>query len=254
VHIEKPHAIDGHQLNGLAEAMRRQPSVPVFLGFNRPRSSHFRRVASAMSEQDGPSMVSWFVAGHSIPANHWYFSESEGGRVLGNLCHWLDASMQLVGEAQMFPCTLIPSSRPESRSDFALTIDCADGSLVSISFSAKGETFEGVREVLNAHRRDCLVLLRDFHETRIHRGSTRVRYRTRLRDHGHGANILHSYQGGLSRNGSTGESVSYILNSGWLGMAARHALERNETVSLEASSSPGSPMSAPSLARPAQSR
>lgn len=235
VHIEKPHAVDGEQLVDLADAMTRHPSVPVFLGFNRPRSSHFAAVMNAMTGQDGPSMLSWFVAGHEIPENHWYFAESEGGRVLGNLCHWLDASMQLVGEKHMFPCTLTPSSHPDSRSDFALTIGCAGGSLVTISFSAKGESFEGVREVLNAHRGDCLALLRDFEETRIHVGSRRVVHRTRFRDHGHAANILNSYRKGISDEGPTGESLPYVLNSGWLAIAARQALESGEVVHLRAS-------------------
>ena len=235
VHIEKPHAIDGQQMMDLAAAMRRNPSVPVFLGFNRPRSSHFAEVARAMKEQDGPYMLAWFVAGHMIPEDHWYFAEAEGGRVLGNLCHWLDASMQLVGEDRMFPCTLIPSSRPDSKSDFALTIDCSDGSLVTISFSAKGETFEGVREVLNAHRGQCLVLLRDFQETRIHVGPRRRVHRTRSREHGHAANILNSYRKGVNMGHSVGESIPYVLNSGWLSLAARHALESGETVTLHAS-------------------
>ncbi len=244
VHIEKPHAVDEQQIVDLAEAMRLHPSVPVFLGYNRPRSSHLLAVTTALTEQDGPSMLSWFVAGHMIPEGHWYFSEPEGGRVLGNLCHWLDASMQLVGENQMFPCRLTPSSRPTSKSDFALTIDCADGSLVTISFSAKGETFEGVREILNAHRGNCLVLLRDFEETRIHIASRRSVHRTPFRDHGHGANILHSYRKGISSGDSVGESMSYVLNSGWLSLAARYALESGEVVTLRASPvAEGSPWS-----------
>jgi len=181
-------------------------------------------------------MLAWFIAGHMIPEGHWYFSESEGGRVLGNLCHWLDASMQLVGEERMFPCTVIPSSRPESKSDFALTIACADGSLVTISFSAKGETFEGVREVLNAHRGDCLILLRDFEETRIHVGPRKRVHRTRFRDHGHAANILNSYRRGVVRGADIGEPMSYVLNSGWLAIAARQALESGEAVTLRTSS------------------
>ena len=239
VHIEKPHAIDGQQMLDLADAMSRSPSVPVFLGFNRPRSSHFDAVSKAMTSQDGPSMLTWFVVGHLIPEGHWYYAKSEGGRVLGNLCHWLDASMQLVGEDRMFPCTLIASSRPESTSDFALTIVCADGSLVTISFSVKGETFEGIREVLNVHRGDCIVLLRDFEETRVQIGPRRRVHRTLFRDHGHAANILNSYRKGVVGSAAVGESMSYVLNSGWLSIAARLALESGEAITLRSSSAAG---------------
>ena len=30
-------------------------------------------------------MISWFIAGHNIDSDHWYFNPKEGGRVLGNL-------------------------------------------------------------------------------------------------------------------------------------------------------------------------
>ncbi len=239
VHIEKPHAVSDEQMTVLAQAMHRHASVPVFLGFNRPRSSHFAAAQRAMSQQGGPSMLAWFIVGHVIPEGHWYFAESEGGRVLGNLCHWLDASMQLIGPDRMFPCTLTPSSRPESRDDSALTIDCADGSLISISFSVKSESFEGVREVFSGHRGDCLVLLRDFEETRIHVGARRRLHRTRFRDHGHAANILNSYRRSSQGTAHAGERPDYVLNSGWLAIAARQALETGALVSMTGSTADG---------------
>ena len=232
VHIEKPHAVTEDQLAELAESMERDPSLPVFLGYNRPRSSHYAAIAAAVGNESGPFMVNWFVAGHEIPDDHWYFADSEGGRVLGNLCHWLDLSMQLVGDENVFPCTIVPSSRPDSKSDYALTIDCADGSLICISFSAKGHTFEGVREVMSLHRGDSLVLLRDFEETRLQSGASSTRYRTRFRDHGHGANVLNSYRLGRRRDSATGESRAYVLNSGHLSLGARQALEKGVRVVL----------------------
>jgi predicted dehydrogenase len=178
-------------------------------------------------------MVNWFIAGHKIPDDHWYFAESEGGRVLGNLCHWIDSSLHIVGPG-MFPCELIPSSPPESRSDFALTMSCADGSIVNLTFSAKGHTFEGVREVLSLHRGDALVLLRDFEETRLQRGASSRVHRTMFRDHGHEANIRNSFRGGTAGGVRSGETLSYVMNSARLSLAAREALESGKTVSLEA--------------------
>lgn len=234
VHIEKPHAVTEAQAEDLANAMQANPDVRVFLGYNRPRSSHHVQASALASGETGPYMLDWFIAGHQIPDHHWYFSDAEGGRVLGNLCHWLDSSLQMIGQEKFFPCKLIPSSRPESRSDFSLTIDCSDGSLVNLSFSAKGHTFEGVREVLSLHRGDALVLLRDFEETRLQKGSTTRVHRTLFRDHGHQANVLNSYRGGVSRGPAAGEPLPYVMNSARVSLAARVALESGKTVSLEA--------------------
>src|SRR5262249_20775554 len=83
VHIEKPHVVSADQLERLLDAMRRNPGSKVFLGFNRPRSRLFSKLRETLDGQQGPLMINWFIAGHEIPAGHWYFKDEEGGRVLG---------------------------------------------------------------------------------------------------------------------------------------------------------------------------
>jgi predicted dehydrogenase len=232
VHIEKPHAVTIDQMSRLLQAMRSNPHVPVYLGFNRPRSAHFTQVLRAIEGESGPTAINWFIAGHEIDADHWYFSPEEGGRVLGNMCHWLDASIHLVGLDDFFPCTLVPSSLPGSMNDFCITIQCADQSLATVSFSAKGHTFEGVREVLNVQRGSTVALVRDFHQTRVEAGTRRLRFRTRWRSHGHSENVLHSYRAGTEPD-AVGESARYVVASGMLSLAARESLEKGVSMRLE---------------------
>jgi hypothetical protein len=124
----------------------------------------------------------------------------------------------------------VPGSEPQSRSDFSLSIQCADKSLATFSFSAKGHTFEGVREVLNLHRGDALISLSDFKETRCDIGPQRKIYRSLFRDHGHEVNILNSYNSRSSAG--RGEGVEHILASGAIAIAAREALENGHPTRL----------------------
>ena len=171
-------------------------------------------------------MVNWFVAGHAIPDGHWYFAEQEGGRVLGNLCHWTDLTLRLVGAERGLPVRVIPGTRRASPSDFALTFDFADGSVASITFSAKGETFEGVREYLNLHRGNALISMRDFHVSTLDRGAHRETFRTAFRAHGHRDNILNSLLNGEAA------SVATIVDSARLFLAARVAAEEFRAVDV----------------------
>lgn len=232
VHIEKPHAVSTDQIDRLTQAMRRNPDVPVYLGFNRPRSPHFQKIVRAVARDEGPTTVNWFIAGHEIDPEHWYFAPEEGGRVLGNLCHWLDASIHLIGMDAFFPCVLIPGTDPASKNDFSLSIQCADGSVVVICFSAKGHTFEGVREILNLQRGSTLALLRDFEETRIDAGPRKWRHRSLWRAHGHGENIRNSYAA-VAASPSPGEDPNYVVATGLLGVAARAALESGHALRLD---------------------
>jgi predicted dehydrogenase len=211
--------------------MKRHPQAGVFLGFNRPRSPLFRRLQELVAVESGPVMINWFIAGHQIPEGHWYFDEKEGGRVLGNLCHWTDLGLHLVGIDKAFPCTIIPATPAGATSDFVVAVIFADRSCMSITFSAKGHTFEGVREVLNLHKGDMLIKLTDFQTLAIDIGENRTVIRLRHRDHGHQANIWHSMDG-CTESGTPGEDVFYVAATGRLFLAIRRAIDSGEKVVL----------------------
>lgn len=229
VHIEKPHVVSQAQLDRLVSAMASVGPDRVFLGFNRPRSPHMLRIREWLAAESGPFMINWFVAGHALPDDHWYFSDAEGGRVLGNLCHWTDMTLRLVGGPKAFPVRVLPGTRNKSNSDFVLSFDFADGSVAAITFSAKGHTFEGVREYLNVHRGNALISMRDFHISTLDRGAHQEVFRTRLREHGHGPNIRNSLLNEVP------EDPQMVYDSARLFLAARIAAEQQTEVTLPAS-------------------
>ena len=244
VHIEKPHVVNEGQLNRLKEAQARNPESMIFLGFNRSRGAPFGRAAAALAAQRGPLMLNWFIAGHNIADDHWYFSEAEGGRILGNVCHWTDLSLQLVGVESAFPCEISAASPVDAESDFAISIVFADGSVAAITFSAKGHTFDGVREVLNAHRGNVLLTMSDFHVLTIDTGPRRRKYRQLFRDHGHRGNIGRSFEAVRNNDASKAVSADYSEATARLFLAVKEAVDRRAPVVL-AAGAPGSPRRQP---------
>ena len=224
VHIEKPHVVNSQQLTRLIEAMRQKTSGKVFLGFNRPRSQLFQLLQFKLKGQEGPLMINWFIAGHEIPEDHWYFDEKEGGRVLGNLCHWTDLTLHLVGLSNAFPCTVHSASPSGSKSDFVFSVVFADRSCASITFSAKGHTFEGVREVLNVHKGNLLGNITDFQSLRLDTIGSKIKKSIRYRDHGHEANIVNSL------DSSCGETIDYVYLTAKFFLAFKEALDTSEKV------------------------
>jgi predicted dehydrogenase len=219
VHIEKPHVVSEDQLARLIIAMRTNASSKVFLGFNRPRTKLFQTLKAFLSNESGPLMINWFVAGHEIPDDHWYFDEKEGGRVLGNLCHWTDLTLQLVGLENAFPCQIVPSVPPGSKSDFTVSLIFADQSCATITFSAKGHTFEGVREVLNIHKGNLLGNLTDFQELSVEILEQKFVRSLFYRDHGHSLNILNSL------SSDRGEDPRYVIATAKLFLAIKRAID-----------------------------
>jgi len=233
VHIEKPHVVNEDQLWRLCEAMK-QSRGRVGLGFNRPGSVIGRKVKQALDMQSGAAMHNWFIAGHEIAADHWYFKEEEGGRVLGNLCHWTDFIFQMVPPEVRYPIVIHPTRARQADCDICMSYVFGDGTIAAITFSAKGHTFEGVRERYAAHRGDTLISLDDFSRLVIEVVDEKYVYATLFRDHGHGENILNSYHM-TEAGGRTFEGCrpGYVWETGLLFLKTREALQRNGPITIE---------------------
>ncbi len=233
VHIEKPHVVSEDQLQRLCRAMG-ESSGRVNLGFNRPNSRIGRAIKAQLDEQEGAAVFNWFIAGHEIAPDHWYFREEEGGRVLGNLCHWTDFVLQLVPPEGRYPITITPTRAGQSDCDIAVTYVFGDGSIAAITFSAKGHTFEGVRERFAAHRGNVLISMDDFQTLTVEVVEKKTHVRHLFRDHGHQENVLRSL--GLSGNASCDGacSVKYVWETAELFLKTREALETNRVLTVEA--------------------
>lgn len=230
VHIEKPHVVSEEQLIRLCKAMVRNPGK-VALGFNRPQSPHFHTLKDALKRQSGPSIMNWFVVGHQISPDHWYSKSEEGGRVYGNLCHWIDFIYQLVPEESRFPITISPTRAARSDCDIAVTFIFGDGSIAVITFSAKGHTFEGVRERFTVQRENVIAALDDFKTLVIDEMAVKRVITTRFRDQGHEQNIRRSYLMATEPVGGFGGcTVQYVWETGQLFLKTREALETDRKV------------------------
>ncbi|MDC0309013.1 Gfo/Idh/MocA family oxidoreductase [bacterium] len=232
VHIEKPHVVSWEQLNKLEYSINANKGVMVFLGFNRPRSYLFKKLLHCLNTQSGALMINWFVVGHYLDPNHWYYNDQEGGRVLGNLSHWTDATLHIVGNNNAFPCQIIPSIPAGAKSDYVVTINFNDNSSAVISFSAKGWVSSGVIEVLNLQKGDLVATIHKFDHLSIDSKDYKKTWKPWFRDQGHRANLLNSYNSAISDKGK-GESTEYIKNTARLFLGIRDSIELGNTISLD---------------------
>jgi predicted dehydrogenase len=232
VYIEKPHVVSEEQLVRLLQAMDACPGR-VFLGFNRPGSRFGRIIRAHLDREPGPGMYNWFVAGHAIEPNHWYFKPEEGGRVLGNLCHWTDFILQLVPTEAAYPIRITPTAARLRDADIAVTYTFADDTIAVISFSAKGHTFEGVRERFSAHKGSCLVSMDDYRRLTIDVLDVKRRWWNWYRDHGHRDNIVRAYEN-VVRDEPYDRVARrrYVANTAWLFLKTREALESGKELAV----------------------
>jgi predicted dehydrogenase len=233
VHVEKPHVVRDDELSALCEAMEAAKGRVLSIGYNRSRSRLGNLIKDALSKEPGELMQSWFIAGHELPKDHWYYSEAEGGRILGNLCHWVEFVYQIVPPDRRFPIVVTPTRSSRSDCDIAVTYTFGDGSIAALTFSAKGHTFEGVKERYAAHRGNVLLVMDDFQSLRIDDNERVSKTKLWRRDHGHDASIRDTYE--LARDkGSAGCSIRYVMEVGQLILRTREALESSRPITVNA--------------------
>lgn len=234
VHIEKPHAVNRNQLVRLCRAIK-ECNGKVTLGFNRPSSRLNRIIAEQLQKETGPAMLNWFVAGHEIPRDHWYFNQGEGGRVLGNMCHWIDFVYHLVPPETRYPITIYPAPSHKSADDIAVTYVFGDGTMAAITFSAKSYMFEGVRERFAAHKGNTLIAMEDFQKLTIEIMAKKRHVSLWFRDHGHQQTICRSYSMVRPKNApSNGSPLVYIWETGELSLRTKEAIEEKRVITVDA--------------------
>src|SRR5262245_58630198 len=233
VHIEKPHAVTESQLRQLCGTMVRTGGK-VRLGFNRPRSPLGRLIQERLAAQTGPATFNWAVSGAPLPPDHWYYKPEEGGRVVGNMCHYTDFIFQMAPAEQRYPITIQPAKYARPDENVAVTYVFGDGTIGAITFSTKGEPFEGDKERFTAHRNDCLIALDDFHRLVLEEGSRKRIIAPLIRDHGHDANMRESYAMVRPKESpGPGADVSYIWETGLFMLKTKEALDKGEPVTIE---------------------
>lgn len=232
VHIEKPIVTSREELRELVDTMSTYPTSKVFLGFNRPHAELFVKLKAILDRIQEPMTMSWFVIGHEIPPDHWYRSETEGGRVLGNLSHWTDACLNLVGWQNAFPVEVCALSGSINDPDMQVLLRFGDGSTASVTYTARGYVPDGVHETLHVQKGSTQVTLKDFDRLTLKAGFRRRIFRRWPRDHGHRRNIVRSYRA-QSASASQGDSLQRLEAGELVVLAVRDALRTGHPVRVD---------------------
>jgi hypothetical protein len=133
-----------------------------------------------------------------------------------------------------FPIAIQPTKFDRPDENVAVTYLFGDGSIGAITYSAKGQPFEGDKERFTAHRNECLIAMEDFHRMVVEVEDDKKVIAPFFRDHGHDANMCESYEmvrpKGDARPGS---DVSYVWETGILFLKTKEALDKGEVVTIE---------------------
>src|SRR5207237_2359374 len=132
---EKPLALDEEELESVAAAWDRS-SAPAFVGFNRRFSPAVERVKRSV-DGHGPLQVVYRIFAGKLPRSHWYFDRSQGGRILGEVCHFVDTAGYIIGRRPVRVSASSDQRDSISAQNVSAHIDYEDGSTAVIVYGGQ---------------------------------------------------------------------------------------------------------------------
>lgn len=162
VYCEKPLALTMAELDQVEAAWRAADRV-LFVGFNRRWSNPINIVRQHFSAGAGPLIINYRVSAGSPRASHWYHDRRQGGRMLGEICHFVDACEAIVG-SNAIAVQAMTSNMAAERILAAGMIVClryGDGSLATISYASGGHS-STAKERVEVLGRQRSALIEDY--------------------------------------------------------------------------------------------
>lgn len=161
VFCEKPLAITEDELDAVESAWRAS-GKRLQVGFNRRHSPMLLRAKEVLGERGGPLVIAYRVQAGELPESHWYHDRAVGGRLLGEVCHFVDTVLALVeGEVTQVAALSSSSTSATTCSDLVLAIRMSCGSVASVVYASAGNPSTS-KERLEVLGRGRTVLIDDF--------------------------------------------------------------------------------------------
>lgn len=137
VWLEKPVGITPEQVEHVAKAAAETRGF-LAVGYNRRFSPHARAVKGAFEGRVGPLAIHYAVAAGPPPRGSWVTDPAVGGgRVVGEVCHFVDLCAWLVGAPPVSVYARAPGRDPEVDDSLVALLAFADGSCATIEYLAR---------------------------------------------------------------------------------------------------------------------
>jgi predicted dehydrogenase/threonine dehydrogenase-like Zn-dependent dehydrogenase len=142
VFVEKPLALIEAQLDEITSVLQSEGPAPCLLvGFNRRFSPYAIRMKELLDTVKEPKCLVAHVNAGQLPEGHWMHETQQGGRIIGEACHFIDLLRFLTGAPITdvhTTCIGKPTSDGVQDDKATITLSFADGSIGTIHYFANG--------------------------------------------------------------------------------------------------------------------
>ncbi len=170
VFVEKPLTIFRDELESLDELIRNLETIPILqVGYNRRYSPMLRKMKELTS--DRTMVIHYRINAGKVPMDSWIQDPMEGGgRILGELCHFVDTVLYLAGsriQTVYAQCVQNTEYNLPPEDNVSVILGFANGSMATIHYMAYGNPLMP-KESIELFSNQLAIHLNNFRELTIY--------------------------------------------------------------------------------------
>jgi predicted dehydrogenase/threonine dehydrogenase-like Zn-dependent dehydrogenase len=230
--VEKPLALNETQLCAVLDAQRETNGI-VAVGFNR-RFSSLATMLRESTRDWGPLAINYRINAGPIPPTNWVHDAAEGGgRIIGEVCHFVDVLQFLTGEdpTEVFAAKL-GGPAGATGDTVTITLRFSNGSLASIAYFATGDKSFS-KERIEVYGGGGIAVLDDWRSLVISRDGKKQAKKLLAQDKGYEAEVAAFISAVRSRIPPI--PISSLAATSRATYAAVQSLHDGRVISLDAS-------------------
>lgn len=141
VFVEKPLAMSYEELEQVKEAYE-ESGQSLMIGFNRRFAPVTVKLKKEFENIGEPLVMNFRVNAGFIPKDHWTQTEAGGGRIVGEICHFIDLMQFFTGAkpVKVFAeCISTNNSQIKSDDNIVIIVKFSDGSVGNLTYVANAD-------------------------------------------------------------------------------------------------------------------
>ncbi|ULQ54432.1 bi-domain-containing oxidoreductase [Flavihumibacter fluvii] len=202
VYVEKPLAINDDQLAGVVDAMKKNHRT-LMVGFNRRFAPISKRIRAEMENAGEPMVINIRVNAGLIPKDHWIqHPDIGGGRIIGEMCHFIDLMQYFTGaepEKVYADCLSSDNNKTTPADNISIVVKFKDGSIGNLTYLANGE--KGMpKELIEVFCAGKIGVINDFKDGILYSNGKEIKLKSAGKGH---KEEVHEFLAALKNGGKS---------------------------------------------------
>jgi predicted dehydrogenase/threonine dehydrogenase-like Zn-dependent dehydrogenase len=187
VFVEKPLCMLHDELDEIKD-LYDVAKVHLMVGYNRRFAPQIIKLVSRLREKNNPVAINYRINAGIVPHDHWVHDKDiGGGRILGEVCHFIDLSMHIAGSPVVSLTANSMNDALHHNDTVNINLAFENGSVANISYFSNGNK-NLPKEYLEVFHSGSVTVIQDF-ITMTDYGKAVTENKLKAQDKGHATEV-----------------------------------------------------------------